>query len=61
MLINLSVFLELVDGTEDIKVVDHHKGLKTIYEGVKYNCPFIKGDVCAVYTTKGKIVIEVVA
>jgi hypothetical protein len=61
MLINLSVFLKLVDGTEDIKVADQHNGLKTIYEWVKHSCPFIKGDVCAVSTTRGKSVIEVVA
>ena len=59
MRISLSAFLNLVDGFDDIKVVDQHNGLKTIYEGKRTYCPFIEGDVFCVFTKSGKIVVEV--
>ena len=57
MKMNLSMFLSVVDGAENIKIIRHQ--VHTLYEGAKVNCPFIDADVVGVWTVGGKIIIEV--
>ena len=58
MRISLSMFLQVIDGGETIRVTDYNKKM-TMYEGKKVDCPFFNVDVIGVWTLDGKMVIEV--
>ena len=55
---SLSMFLQVIDGGETIRVSNYNKGT-TMYEGKKVDCPYFDVDVVSVWTLGGKMVIEV--
>lgn len=59
MIMNLSMFLSVIDGGENIRVTSHNDR-HAIYEGKKVDCPFIDAEVIVVWADRGgKIIIEV--
>ncbi len=58
MKMSLSMFLQVIDGGETIRVADYNKRM-TMYEGKKVDCPFFNVDVISVWVLDGKMVIEV--
>ena len=59
MRVNLSVFLSVIDGGEEIRIWNYNTKT-TAYTGKKVDCPHIDADVISVWTMGNKIVIEVV-
>lgn len=58
MRMNLSIFLSVIDGAEVIRIKDYNNG-RTMFEGKKVMCPFFDVNVIGVWTSNGRIIIEV--
>lgn len=58
MKVRLSTFLSPIDGGEIVRIADYNNK-RTMFEGKKVMCPYFAYDVIAVWTSNGRIVIEV--
>ena len=58
MRMNLSTFLSVIDGGEIVRITDCNSK-RTKFEGKKVMCPFFDVDVIGVWTSNGRIIIEV--
>ena len=58
MRINLSTFLSVIDGGENIRITNYNNK-SAMYEGKKVECPFFDVDVVGVWTIDNKMIIEV--
>lgn len=58
MRIHLSTFLSPIDGGEIVRITDSNSK-RTMFEGKKTMCPFFDVDVIGVWTSNGRIIIEV--
>lgn len=58
MKMHLSTFLSPIDDGEIVRITDHNNK-RTMFEGKKAMCPYFAYDVVAVWTSNGRIIIEV--